>query len=65
MMAKSHGVGFFEEYICGCVSDTKKRRSDLLGYCAIHGTDPRHVYEHKIAKQARKRALAKKARKTR
>lgn len=35
---------WFEEYACGCVSETVDRKRDLLGYCAIHGADQRHIY---------------------
>jgi hypothetical protein len=38
-------IGYFEEYACGCVSDTEKRRKDLLGYCATHGADRRAVFK--------------------
>lgn len=36
--------GYFEDYRCGCVSKTVKRKKDLLGYCATHGDDRRHVW---------------------
>jgi hypothetical protein len=36
--------GWFEEYSCGCVSETVTRKSFLRGYCGIHGSDRRHVY---------------------
>lgn len=29
-------LGWFEEYGCGCISETVKRRKDLLGYCGQH-----------------------------
>lgn len=45
-MTKPRLIGYFEEYACGCVSDTEKRRKDLLGYCAIHGDDRRRVFKH-------------------
>lgn len=45
-MTKARSIGFFEEYVCGCISDTEKRRKDLLGYCAKHGADRRHVFKH-------------------
>lgn len=35
---------YFEEYTCGCVSNNAKTRSDLLGYCAVHGNDRRKVF---------------------
>lgn len=44
-MTKPRLIGYFEEYACGCVSDTEKRRKDLLGYCATHGDDRRQVFE--------------------
>ena len=37
-------IGWWEEYACGCVSETVKRKRDLLGYCGIHGADRRHVH---------------------
>ena len=37
-------TGWWEEYRCGCVSDFVKRKKDLLGYCAIHGEDTRHIW---------------------
>jgi hypothetical protein len=45
-MSKPRLIGFFEEYTCGCVSDTSKRQKDLLGYCATHGADRRRVFKH-------------------
>lgn len=33
--------GWFEEYRCGCISDTVRRKRDLPGYCAKHGDDSR------------------------
>lgn len=45
-MTKPRLIGYFEEYACGCVSDTEKRRKDLLGYCATHGDDRRQVFKH-------------------
>lgn len=43
---KTRLIGYFEEYECDCVSDTQKRRKNLLGYCAVHGADRRQVYKH-------------------
>lgn len=37
-------VGWWEEYECGCVSSTERRKKDLLGYCAKHGNNRRHVH---------------------
>jgi hypothetical protein len=35
----SKTIGWFEEYrTCGCISETVKRKRDLLGYCAKHGS---------------------------
>lgn len=30
---------YFEEYRCGCVSESVRRKKDLLGYCAKHGEE--------------------------
>lgn len=37
-------VSWFETYGCGCVSGDAKRKRDLLGYCATHGDERRHVH---------------------
>lgn len=37
-------IGWFEEYACGCVSETVKTKRDLVGYCGTHGDDRRHVH---------------------
>lgn len=37
-------VGWYEEYRCGCVSATERRRKDLVGYCPKHGDSRRHVH---------------------
>jgi hypothetical protein len=37
-------VGWYEEYRCGCVSETVRRKRDLLGYCPKHGEDRRAVH---------------------
>lgn len=37
-------VGYFEEYRCGCTSETEKRRRDLPGYCGKHGDSRRAVF---------------------
>lgn len=36
--------GWWEEYHCGCVSETTRRKKDLLGYCKIHGNDRRQIF---------------------
>jgi len=36
--------GWWEEYRCGCVSETVRSEKDLFGYCPQHGEDRRHVY---------------------
>lgn len=36
-MSRPRPTGHYEEYRCGCVSPTVKRKKDLLGYCAKHG----------------------------
>lgn len=33
----SQKTGWFEEYRCGCISETVDRKKDLLGYCEKHG----------------------------
>ena len=37
-------IGWFEEYRCGCVSETAMTRKDLLGYCGKHGDDRRQIF---------------------
>jgi len=37
-------AGWWEEYRCGCVSKTVKRKKDLLGYCGKHGDSRRQVF---------------------
>ena len=37
-------LGWWEEYSCGCTSDTVKRKRDLLGYCGKHGGDRKNIY---------------------
>jgi hypothetical protein len=37
-------IGWFEEYHCGCVSDTERFKKDLLGYCGKHGDNRRRAY---------------------
>lgn len=37
-------IGWWEEYRCGCVSETVTRKKDLPGYCPQHGDDRRHVH---------------------
>lgn len=34
-------VGWWEEYRCGCVSETVKLKRELPGYCPQHGEDSR------------------------
>ena len=36
--------GWFEEYACGCCSETVRAKKDLLGYCGKHGDDRRHLH---------------------
>lgn len=36
--------GWFEEYRCGCVSETVRFQRDLVGYCPKHGESRRHIY---------------------
>jgi hypothetical protein len=36
--------GWWEEYRCGCVSETTARKKDLLGYCGKHGESRRQVF---------------------
>lgn len=37
-------IGWFEEYRCGCVSETATTKKDLLGYCGKHGDDRRQIF---------------------
>lgn len=32
-------VGWWEEYLCGCISKTIKHQKNLTGYCGTHGDD--------------------------
>lgn len=41
-------VGYWEEYRCGCVSETVRRKKDLLGYCNQHGDERRHVHPNYV-----------------
>lgn len=43
--AEPKRIGWFEEYRCGCVSETEKHKSDLLGYCGRHGDSRRHIHQ--------------------
>lgn len=43
-MAREARAGWWEEYGCGCVSDTVRRKKDLLGYCKYHGNDRRRIH---------------------
>jgi hypothetical protein len=36
--------GYFEDYRCGCVSETARYKKDLLGYCSIHGEGRRQIW---------------------
>lgn len=36
--------GWFEEYSCGCTSETVSVKKDLTGYCGRHGGDRRGVF---------------------
>ena len=36
--------GWWEEYRCGCVSETAVRKKDLVGYCGKHGENRRQVF---------------------
>ena len=36
--------GWFAEYRCGCLSETEKRKKDVLEYCPKHGEDARHIH---------------------
>jgi hypothetical protein len=37
-------VGWWEEYKCGCVSETVRYKRQLTGYCAKHGDGRRYAY---------------------
>lgn len=41
-------IGWWEEYPCGCISETLTFKKDLLGYCDIHGGSTIHVYPEEI-----------------
>lgn len=41
---ESGARGWWEDYACGCVSQTVLRKRDLLGYCPIHGENRRNVW---------------------
>lgn len=43
---RSQSRGWYEEYTCGCTSDTEDRKKDLPGYCPTHGTDRRYIHPH-------------------
>lgn len=43
-MKRSNIIGWWEEYRCGCVSETVKHKKDLCGYCPKHGENARHIY---------------------
>jgi hypothetical protein len=36
--------GWWEDYACGCVSETVARKKDLVGYCPVHGEDRRRAW---------------------
>ena len=38
-------VGWWEEYRCGCISNTVRTKKELLGYCPKHGDDFRHQHK--------------------
>ena len=40
--------GWWEEYGCGCVSDSVYRKRDLAGYCGTHGDDSRASFPEKV-----------------
>lgn len=37
-------AGYYEEYKCGCTSNTVRSKRDLVGYCGKHGDDRRYVH---------------------
>ena len=46
--------GWWEEYACGCVSETVERKKDLLGYCGKHGDERRHCHrDRKMTREGR------------
>ncbi len=49
---KAKSRGWWEEYRCGCVSGTVKRKKDLPGYCPKHGEDRRHAHREYGADKA-------------
>lgn len=42
---KRKRVVWFEEYSCGCISNIKRVKSELLGYCATHGNCVRNTFK--------------------
>lgn len=44
-------VGYWEEYRCGCVSETVKRKRELVGYCPKHGDNRRHAHKELVFKK--------------
>ena len=40
--------GWFEEYECGCVSETVRTKAELLGYCGQHGGDRKGVFREAL-----------------
>jgi len=37
-------IGWWEDYTCGCTSETVRYKKDLVGYCPAHGANRRYVY---------------------
>lgn len=37
-------VGWWEEYECGCTSETVRLKRELLGYCRFHGDSRRRAF---------------------
>jgi hypothetical protein len=61
---KGFPMSYFEEYECGCVSNLRPSKRDLLGYCAIHGKDRRYIHTdrafNKTAVQKMQQAIKEK-----
>lgn len=43
-LVRPRRIGWWEEYHCGCVSETVKLKRNLLGYCGTHGDNRRRAY---------------------
>jgi hypothetical protein len=44
-------VGWYEEYRCGCLSETVKRKCNLHGYCPRHGESRKCIHAEVLWKE--------------